>query len=702
VSQTTVTLQQALDIAMEHHREGRLAEAESIYRKLLEVAPDNADVVQLLGLVTYHTGRFPEALQLMERSIAMQPQVARYYINLGPLLIDLGRFAEAAAACETAIRLEPGSSIAFYNLGLAREKLRQFEAAIAAYRQTIALDPAYRLAWLNLGAALNSSGSIEAAIAHYQLALQRFPTDPAVAINLGSLYHDTGRIDTAVALYREALSNDPQNGVARNNLGVALKDLGDLDGSVEVLRGSLALNPQDIVARNNLGNTFKDRGDLDAAVAELRHSLAFSAAAEAHSNLLLTLSYLPTCSPEEMEAERQRWNQLHAVPLRSTRLPHPNDPSPHRRLRLGYVSADFRNHVVGRALWPVFAAHDREQFELVGYSCSQPDAFTTRFRERADLWRSVSDFTDEQLAAQIRADGIDILIDLGQHTAHNRLLALARKPAPVQVNWLGYPAPTGLETMDYRLTDRFLDPPAAEEPACERPVRLPECWCIYDAPSDSPEPGPLPAAAGGGVTFGSFNNFCKINAAVWNVWARVLAAVEGSSLLLLAKSGVHRERSRAELQKRGIAPERLRFAEYRQAPPETSSATWLHRYREIDIALDPFPYNGMTTTCDALWMGVPVVALAGATSLGRASLSLLSNVGLPELVAPSADDYVRIAADLAHDLPRLTALRSTLRARLAASPLLDPPRLARHLEVTFRGLWSRWCETHSCPPVRSL
>ena len=401
-------------------------------------------------------------------------------------------------------------------------------------------------------------------------------------------------------------------------------------------------------------------------------------------------------SDEARAEEFRSWERIHALPLRSTWRPHTNDPSPERKLRIGYVSPDFRDHVVGRTLLPCFEAHDPGTVELYCYSSTtNPDAYTALFPRSSAAWRDTARLTDEKLAEQIRTDKIDILMDLSLHTAFNRLTVFARKPAPVQIAWLGYPGSTGLAAMDCRITDRYLEPEGSTSPALfETPLRLPDCWCSFCAPEGSPEPGDLPALRGGCVTFGSFNNLAKINPRVFALWARVLQAVEGSRLQLIL-SGGSRERVLRIFGELGIAGDRIECLSYYPPAPAGSQTRqpldYLKRYQRIDIALDPFPYNGMTTTCDALWMGVPVVALIGATPMSRASFSLLSNMRLPELAAEDEEGYVRIASQLAGDLPRLSALRATLRERMKASPLLDASRLARSIETAFRDAWRKWC-----------
>ncbi|MEI8196353.1 MAG: hypothetical protein WCI73_10625, partial [Phycisphaerae bacterium] len=359
----------------------------------------------------------------------------------------------------------------------------------------------------------------------------------------------------------------------------------------------------------------------------------------------------------------------------------------------GYVSADFWAHASAFFLLPLLAHHDPRQVEVFCYArVPRPDATTRRLQQHVDQWRSTVGMSEEQIARQIRADGIDILVDLKLHTADNQLLVFARKPAPVQVMWLGYPGSTGLRTMDYRLSDPYLDPPSPsgsdEKVYSEETIRLPESFWCYDPLEGREVPiNVLPALGRGGeITFGSLNNFCKINAGVLRVWAQVLRAVPSSRLMLLAPEGGARQRTLELLGREGVAAARVTLVTRRPR------REYLELYHEMDVGLDTFPCNGHTTSLDSLWMGVPVVTLVGETAMGRAGLCQAMNLQLPELVAHTPEQYVQIARALAQDRPRLAELRATLRARMEASPLLDGPRFARHVEAAYRQMWRKWCE----------
>jgi predicted O-linked N-acetylglucosamine transferase (SPINDLY family) len=431
---------------------------------------------------------------------------------------------------------------------------------------------------------------------------------------------------------------------------------------------------------------------LEEAVALLRRALECRGVeAAVQSNLITTLHYLPDAGHDVIAAAQEEWNRRFGDPVKQLVPPHANDRNSERRLRIGYVSADFRDHTMGRNLLPLFRHHDRQGFEIICYSgATKPDALTAEFQRRADRWRGTVGVSDPALAEMIRQDEVDILVDLALHSGGNRLLTFAREPAPVQVSFAGYPGTTGLSGIGYHVSDRFLESGAEARsgPAWESVCLIESFWC-YDPCGMELSVNDLPARKTGRLTFGSLNNFCKINGPVLKLWARVLREVADSRLLMLSPEGGHRQQVLATLGGQGVCEERVQFVT--QQPRQE----YLELYHQVDLMLDPFPYNGHTTSLDALWMGVPVVSLAGEQIVSRAGLSQLSNLGLPELVAFSEDDYVKIAVKLAHDLPRLAELRAMLRARMEGSVLMDGACFAQGIERAYRTLWRRWCAGES-------
>ncbi len=507
---------------------------------------------------------------------------------------------------------------------------------------------------------------------------------------LAAIAHEMSRNELAVELLRRAIALQPNVADYHNTLGIVFDSQRQHDRAVGAYESALRVSPHHAAAHNNLGSALCDLGLIDSAIASFRRAVNLRPEKASYlSNLIYSLHIQPTYPSNSIHTEVTRWNDLYCRPLAASSRRHTNDRSPARRLRIGYVSPDLREHAVAFFLTPLLEAHDREQFSICCYaSVSRPDAITGKLRKCAEVWRDSAALSDSALAGQVRSDGIDILIDLSMHTAGNRLPAFALRPAPVQVSWLAYPGSTGLEVIEYRLTDAFIEPPAEVSVLTpELPIRLPDAWCCYQPIGYFPEVGDLPAERAGYVTFGSLNKLSKVNDRVMHCWAELLRALPDSRLLMLCPEGRSRERIREYLATRSVDAERVEFVSF------ISLSDYLKTYQRIDIALDPFPCNGMTTTCHALWMGVPVVTLPGTTAISRAGLSLLSNAGLPELVAASEDHYVTIATGLACDLTHLAGLRATLRARMAKSPLMDAPKFARHFEQALRGMWQKWCGT---------
>lgn len=528
--------------------------------------------------------------------------------------------------------------------------------AIEHNRRALAMDPRNAEALNNLSVALMLDGRREEALEACRRLVEVRP-DSGSRLNLASACRMLGLLDEAAAQYQIATQLDPASADAHANLGVLLMDMGRHGEAEEALRRALALSP---------------------------------GSAKLHSNLLLSLNYRDDLDPGHVFQEHRAWAQAHAAALEARAAPHANERSPDRKLRIGYVSGDFKRHSVAWFAEPALAAHDRERFAVICYSdVPKADAVTERFRRCAGEWREIFGRSDEEVAAQVRRDAVDILVDLGGHTGKHRLLAFARRPAPVQATWLGYPNTTGLQSMDYRITDADADPPGpADALHTEKLIRLEGGFLCYAPPATSPPVGPLPFASSGRVTFGCFNNLAKLSPAAIALWSRLLREVPGSRLVLKARglaSVAAREDVRWQFRPHGVGDAALELRE-----PLASVESHLAAYGEIDIALDVFPYNGTTTTCEALWMGVPVIALAGRTHASRVGTSLLRRVGLADLVAENPDEYVRIARSLAADPTRLGALRSGMRQCLGASSLLDPVRFARQLESALKDAWRRW------------
>jgi predicted O-linked N-acetylglucosamine transferase (SPINDLY family) len=598
-----------------------------------------------------------------------------------------GNLSQAEQLYRQILHSNSGDPQVWYLLGAVHQTQGKLSEAEAEYRQALQLKPDYAEVHHNLGALLAIQGKLDPAVASFRQALRINPDYPDALTGLGAALRSQRALTESETCLQQALRLRPDFANAHYNLGNTLSDLGRLDEAVPSFREAIRLQPNDPKAHNNLAGVLMDQGRIEEAVASYQQLLALKPDhARAHSNLLYALHYHPRYAPEDIFAAHLNWAKRHAEAVPT--LPAPiADCNPERRLRIGYVSPDFRRHVVAAFIEPILSAHDREHFEITCYAdVLQPDPVTERLQKKSERWRSLAGIGDEPAARLIRDDRIDILVDLAGHTAGNRLLVFARKPAPIQVTHFGYPDTTGLATMDYRITDAQSDPPGQTE--CfhtEKLVRLPEiAWCYQ--PPEAPPVSDLPVFRKGHVTFACLNNPAKVTAGTMALWSRILKAVPDSRIILLGGStSQDHERHQSRWIENGIPPERVHLVEKKPL------GAYLELYNSVDIALDPFPYNGGVTTCDALWMGVPVVTLAGSSYVSRQGVTLLNHLALPELIAATADEYIEIATRLAHDCTKLGALRGELRKRMEVSTLTNPQRFTRQLESAYRQIWSTWC-----------
>jgi predicted O-linked N-acetylglucosamine transferase (SPINDLY family) len=564
------------------------------------------------------------------------------------------------------------------------------EQAIVAYRTVIRAKPDYAIGISNLGSALKDLGRLEEAYQCFRRAIELEPDRFLYHYNLAAVLHQLLRLDEAEAAYRHAIEMRPDFALSHCGLGSTLKDLRRLDEAIACYRHALELQPDLERAHVDLGNALKDAGNLDDSIAHFEQALKLEPNdALCHSNLAYTVQFHPAYDGPAILQANRRWDEAHSAKVQRFAGPWPNQRDPERRLKIGYVGSDFREHCQSLFTIPLLTHHDHAAFEVYCYArVEHSDQFTWRTRKLVDRWRPTHGLTDAQVAAQVWADGVDILVDLTMHMGRGRPLLFARKPAPIQVAWLAYPGTTGLSAMDWRLTDPYLDPPGEHDAwYAEKSYRLADTFWCYDALVEDQTLRPPPAIASGHVTFGCLNNFCKVTTSTIELWARVMAAVPNSRLVVLSQPGEHRQTLQDRFAQLSIAPERISFSEVKPR------LEYLQNYHEIDICLDTFPYNGHTTSLDSYWMGVPVVTLVGQTAASRAGWSQLNNLKLTELAANSPDEFVRIASALAADVDRLGKLRATLRGRLQQSPLMDAPRFARNMETAFRDIWRQWCES---------
>jgi protein O-GlcNAc transferase len=672
--------------AAAHHQAGRVRDAEPLYRQVLSLEPDHPDALHLLGLICQQTGRAREGAGLIRRAVAMRPQNAQYLANLGLVLATLGETDEAIATYQSAVAVKAQPET-YYNFANALRSASRLQEAIAAYRKAVELRPAFVEAWINLAATLHDDQQLPEAVAAYQQAVSIRPDLFLGWANLGRALRDKGDFAAAAAAFSRAVELRPDSAESWFSLGETLQKANDYDGAIAALRRTLELRPGWLAPLSTLGGALHAIGNLEEALACHETLLAKAPDAPLAASLLHSLHYDASFDPPRIFTQHRFWNDRHARKLAPRSPKFSNERNPDRRIRIGYLSPDFCQHVSSFFTIPLLSNQDHAAFEVVCYAdVKRRDELTDLHRRYADVWRDVAEMDDEQIAEVVNRDQIDVLVDLSLHAAGNRLLVFAREPAPLQITWLGCPGTSGLDAIDYRLTDPYLDPdPAEDRWYSEKTLRLPRCFWCYDPLSEQPSVNELPAIRNGFITFGSLNAISKATPQTLSMWSAILSAVPNSRLLLRAPEGSARSRVIDLLRQGGVEASRVEF---------TDRQPWIgymKTFHRIDIGLDPFPYGGGTTTFDTLWMGVPLVSLTGTTPISRAGLSILSNLGSPQWVARSAEEYVRIATSLATDLTLLSEWRATMRGRMLASPLMDAAGFTRGFEAAVRRIWVEWC-----------
>ena len=621
-----------------------------------------------------------------------------------------GKWAEAAALCRRGLRERPDDDRLLHQLGGISLRLGRVDEALELLRRSVLVAPADPIHRIDLAAILGTAGRPAEALEQLQVALLLEPDVPELHNNRGATLQGLGRLQEAIDAFRIALVLREQYPEARYNLGNALRKTGRIGEAAASFEHALALRPDYLKAAQGLADMAGEMGDLERTLGALRSLCArVPRLAAARSAFLYSIHYSPQFDAEVLAREHREWGRLFCDPIRERIPPHANDCTPERKLRVGYVSPDLREHTVTKFITAPIQHHDPEQCEIFCYSdAERSDHVTERTKGMAERWRETRKLSDAQLDDLIRRDQIDILVDLRGHAADNRLTLFARKPAPVQINMVGYFNTTGLSAMDYRLTDTHMDPPGQTEHLnTEKLVRIePSCWCYSPEPG-APNVSEPPFLKNGYVTFGSLNKIVKVSEPCARMWAKVLDAVP-KSRLLLSVTGDAAPVVRERLVSMGLPVDRLDIPD-----KAGGSKQYLERFGRIDIALDTFPFNGITTTCDGLWMGVPCVSVAGTTgsrqaggtgsgsagaspslsgtSVSRAGMSILHAANLPDLCADTPDQFVTIATELAGDRDRLRDLRRSMRDRLLASPLMDHPGFARKLGAEYRRMWRTWC-----------
>jgi len=717
----------ALAIALAHHQAGRLPEAEALYRQILGREPGNAQAWHLLGVAQYQRGELAAAAESLGRAVALEPNAPAFHCNLGNVRQALNQPDQAAGCYRRSLALNPNHIEALNNLGTVLESQGAREEAVACYRKVLSLKPELPRAHNNLGLALEGLGQRGEALACFRRALELDPGYAEAHYHLGNALREERQVEDAVASYRRAVQLRPDFSQAHGNLGNVLKEQGRLDEAIAHLRKALALSPDHAETHYNLGNVLKEQGRLDEAAGRYRRALALrpdypeAVCALAHElehlcewpqvaalarrviesvehesvdgagAAITPFSFMvlpvPTTAEQQWRCARQ-WARRRFDSLATGRgsLAAPREASSKKRRTIGYLSADFHAHATAMLIAELFEKHDRSRFEIIAYSYGHQDAGAMRQRLASALDRfvDVKDLSPEQTAKRIAHDEVDILVDLKGYTQHARSEILALRPAPIQVNYLGYPGTMGADFMDYILVDDFIVPPGQQPYFSERLVHLPGCYQVNDSRRAIAERTPsrgqcdLPDQ---GFVYCSFNNNYKITPEIFDVWMRLLAAVEGSVLWLFEANRFAADNLRREALARGVAAERLVFA------PRLEPAEHLARHRLADLFLDTAPINAHTTASDALWAGCPVLTIAGQTFVARVAGSLLRTLDLPELIATNLAEYEATALRLTRDPRALAALRDRLAANRTTSSLFDAGQFARHLEQAYDTMY---------------
>ncbi|MEN6628032.1 MAG: tetratricopeptide repeat protein [Sulfuricella sp.] len=675
------------------HQAGQSEIAIELINHAIQASPANHLFHNNLGTVFLENHRPDEAAVCFKKAISLKQNYVEAHYNLGNALNDKEKLDEAITCFQKAIALKPDYAEAHNNLGTLFNKQGKPEKATTCFQKALILDPNYAEAHNNMGVALKNQGLLTEAAAHFQKASLLKPDYTEAYNNLGVLLCSQDKPHEAVNCFQRAIAINPDFAEAHSNLGSAFRSLNQWSMAVPCHQRAIALKPNFAVAHHNLGNALCAVGRLSEGIARYRTALEIKPDYEdAHSTLIFNMDLMVDFDIPVLQQERKCWAEIHAASLVEKQRPHTNIPDLEHRLRIGYVSADFRQHSAATAFGAMLVKFDQTLFEIIAYSNStKEDHYTQLFRQNVTLWRNIVGLSDDAVADMIRDDGIDILVDLSGHTAGNRLLVFARKPAPIQVSAWGYPTGTGMKALDVLFSDPVIVPPEEKLFYAEQVYYLPNVVGFFSLEA-FPAVGTLPALSAEGITFGSLNRLTKVSRETFDLWARVLAAVPGSRLML--KSAEFDDAgTRAQVSmyftEAGIAPERLVML------GKTPWQEHMSAFNQIDIALDPFPQGGGVTTLEGLMMGVPIVTLRWPTLAGRVSTSILTTLDLTDWIAETQEQYLGIAIQKAQDLEALANLRQDLRNRCTASPIGYAALYVKAVESAYRQLWQDWCKRHS-------
>jgi predicted O-linked N-acetylglucosamine transferase (SPINDLY family) len=691
-----------LQSALKLHQAGQIIKAARAYQRILDSSPNDPQALHLLGITFIQTAQPAKGAELITRAIALQPNIGTFHLNLasayqaqkmidesiaeaekaialdpalagrgyhiaGLAFLEGGQFEDAAYCFEKSIEADPNAAEPHLLLAISVDRLGRYHDGAVAYEKALRLanemvaqNPSDGRAHALLARIHQQAGRIDESVAAFRTATRLLPDDPTVFYALGQVLQFQGKRDDALTCFQLALRMNPNFADAHIAVGIILDRQYRPYEAITSFKTALALSPHHSYAQGNLAAALTHCGQIDEAIEAGREAIRLNPGSPAlYSTLLLTMHYSGKVTPQQLFDEHVEFNRRFGEKLSSSIEPHTNDRDPDRMLRIGFLSGDFKQHPVSKFILPVMQNHDRSKFKYLCYSETEiTDDVSKQIQASCDGWRRIVSWSDPRLAAQIREDKIDILIDLSGHTGQDRLLTLARKPAPIQMTHFGYPDTTGLTTVDYRITDALSDPPGqTEQWSTEKLARLPRVAYCYRPVEDVPRIEVRKKTDP--IVFGSVNNIAKLSPETLTTWARILKESPDSRLTVLERR---------------------------------HSSKFLDLFNLFDIALDPFPYNGGVTTCDALWMGVPVITLAGQTYVSRQGVSLLTHVGLPDLIAQTPDDYVTIARQLANSRDQLAHLRAHLREAMMSSPLCDYAGYTRELEMFYRTAWREYCE----------
>lgn len=666
---------------------GEVDEAISRFRRALEIKPDYFEVCMNLGSALKALGKIEEATTNYRRAITINPDFIPAYFHLGDTLDEMGQSTDAMAIYRQLIGIRPNLIEAHNNLGNLLKHCGRVDEAVASYEEALRIDPNSADVLNNLGTAFEEIGRLDEAIAHYRRALQIAPAAANVHNNFGNALQTMGRYQEALTQYRRALEIGPELADIHGNIGSTLHRLGQFHGALESYQKALAIDPNHAGVYNNMGTTLKDLEEFPDAIRCFRKALEINPDYSiAFHNLLFVLNYDPDKSAQEIYESYQEYEQRFGEPLRAEWMRHGNNQNLQRRLKVGYVSPDFKGHACTFFVEPLLANHDQTIVEVYAYAdLAKEDAVTERLKGYIEHWVPTLGMSDAVLARRIQDDKIDILVDLAGHTSGNRLSVFARKPAPVSVSWMGYGYTTGLRAIDYYLTDEISAPVGSEPLFSEEPWRLKEaCFAVYRPGKGMGEANPLPALTHGYITLGTLTRSVRINHRTVRVWATLLKRLPTARLVIDSasfKDPAIQEMLAQRFEAHGVARNRLTIG--------CNSPPW-DVLRGIDVGLDCFPHNSGTTLFESLYMGIPYITLAGRPSVGRIGSSILQGLGHPEWIAWSENEYIEKVVALANDLPTLTKLRAELRRKMQVSTLMDENGFARKVEHAYKQMFQNW------------